>query len=276
MGTLIVATVCVAILSGCGGSAAGPATTEIAAEGKPETDSPPGEQICGLALPCSSPEIDNPHDLYGAMVVAFSEHGALLVSEGSSPGCVTCADPRAFFDALLDDPRGNQGALAHVYLSLAEVARARATAGTPPSPATVWSDLHDQITADLESATGSSEPTTCGLLTAYCASTPLFVDGFATFLERLLFREPLDEDPGFQKEHAVKLALAANPPGGLEVIIRFIESGAAVRARMKAVRDICAYVPHYQEARAALEWVIDNDAKLADRARACLFKLRDR
>jgi len=258
-------------LIGCGGSTAG---GDAAGPPAAETPAPPRpEEVCGLTLPCSAPTVDNPHDLYGAMVVAFSKHGALLVNEGSNPGCIACADPHEFFGVLLDDPRGHQGALAHVYLSLADVARSRSADAPPPSPATVWIDLHDRIATDLEAATGSGEPIACGLLTAYCASTPAFVDGFAAFLEQILFREPLDDDPGFQKEHAVKLALAANPPGGLEVIVRFIKTKAEVRARMKAVRDICAYVPHYPEAAAAIEWVIENDPDLAERARACQFKL---
>jgi len=274
MGSLVVATVCVAILSSCGGSAAGPATTEIAAEGEPETRSPSGEQICGLALPCSSPVVGDPHDLYGAMVVAFSEHGALLVADGRAADCVACTDPDAFFDTLLADPAGHQGALAHVYLSLKEAAH-EAFAGEQVEPTdSLWAELDDWTASMLQRSRELGEPPPCLLLTAHCTSRPEFIESFVAFLGEVLFREPLNADPGFQKEHAIKLALAANPPGGLEVVIRFVKTKAEVRARAKAVRDLCAYAPHDAEVAEALRWVVRNDEDLVDRARACLANVK--
>jgi hypothetical protein len=274
MRTLAVPISCLVAVTGCSGSKA---SAEMA--GQAATDAPPlskVEDICGLTLPCAPPEIDGSHDLYGSMVAALSEHGELLVRDGSTAGCVGCADPGVFFDTLLSDPAGHKGALAHVYLSLKEAARYAFEGKEMRATNFLWDDLHVWTGELLDRTRDLGEPPPCVLLTAHCTSRTEFIEAFVTFLDEVLFRDPPDRDPGFQKEHAVKLALAANPPGGLDAIIRFIQTKAEVRARAKAVRDICAYAPHYIEAEEVLKWVVKNDDALADRARACLSELRSR
>jgi hypothetical protein len=262
-------------ITGCGSSAAGPAAEEPAGPKEQQQASQPLE-VCGLALPCAAPTVSGSHDLYGAMVAGLSPRGALLFEQDQDAGCARCRPAEPLFADLLDEPGAHQGTLAHVYLSLQEVGHVAFEGHGASSPATAWAELHNWSTAALDGARGTGEPPSCELLSAVCASTPAFVESFVGFLEQILFREPLDADPGWQKEHAVKVALAANPPGGLEVIIRFIKTKAAVRARMKAVRDLCSYAAIYDEARAALEWVVDNDPDLADRARSCLEPATDR
>jgi hypothetical protein len=265
---LLVATIGLSVTS-CGGSTAIPAAGEPPA---PETDEQllAPDQVCGLTLPCREPTVGHSHDLYGAMVAGLSPYGELLFEQDQTAGCARCLAPESLFAELLDEPDANKGALAHVYLSLKEVGHAAFEGRSESSPDTGWSYLHEWTGGVLHRARTTGDPPPCGLLSAHCASTPRFIAGYVGFLEQILFREPLDADPGYQKEHAVKVALAANPPGGLEVIVGFIKTRAEVRARMKAVRDICGYAEIYDEAREVLEWVVANDPDLAERARYCL------
>jgi len=230
------------------------------------------KQICGLRLPCKGTTVHGSHDLYGALKKG-AEQGQPLLLSTSKRGCLHCEDPARLFDAIAKDPGRNGGVLTHIYFALGEVARRAFARSRPKSIDAVLGTLHSWCDRSLREAREKPEPVGCDLLTAHCASSPGFATAFVAFAAKALWRAPADSDPGFVKERTVKLALFANPPGALPVVIRFIRSKARVRARMKAVRDICGYAAVSVEAKQALQWVQHNDPDLAPRAVKCLKRL---
>jgi len=274
----------VLVLGGCGGpppassgadgepaaEEPGEGTAMAAAPSPAEAGPPPGTGRCGLRLPCVSPEVGS-HDLYSALKRGLEQRAGLVLStDDPQAGCFRCVPATELFAALRAEPGSHSGALSHVYLSLRDSADRLFRDRPLDRSDEVWRELHQRCAAQLDELAGGREAPPCGLLTAYCASRPSFMAGLTAHAEQVLFTPPHDADPGHAKEQTVKLVLAIDPPGGLDVIIRFIRSRAHVRARMKAVRDICGYYEREPAARQVVHWVVDHDPVLAERAASCL------
>jgi hypothetical protein len=226
------------------------------------------ESICGLNLPCAE-AAGGQESLYAAMVESAEvSQSKLLSMDKPRGGCFTCLEPKDVFASEEKDPEAARELLMHVHLSLKAVAGDAFSESKPSSMDSVLGDLGAWSLGALQKAGESKTQVDCALLTAYCASMPGFGEAFVKFASAVLFQEPGDEDPGFVKEATVELALAFNPPGALPVICSFVKSGAKVRARMKAVRDLCAYKDR-KEVMETLQWVIDHDPDLKERAQAC-------
>jgi len=263
---LLGAVSCLAV-SGCPGADNSTAGVPAAAGRAPPA------AICGLSLPCTSVGPPGRDDYYGHMVAAAEPSRSNMVAiDDEARGCVSCVAPDTMFAALADDPESAHAVLLHLYVSLVQTAEDAQDAlanESPPAPVEGWDGVQAWTTRTVTAASASHGGVSCSLLTTWCVSSPEFAYAFVAFAAKVLFREPLDEDPGDMKEMTVKLALALNPPGMLPVIIRFVRSGARVSARMKAVRDLCGGIA-MPEVREVLEWVVAEDPWLRDRAAHCL------
>lgn len=227
-------------------------------------------RVCGLKLPCTAGGIVHSHDYYAFFRAAASGHGRIIAGQDPSDrGCVRCVNPAKFFGSLVSDPAGRGRALLHIIYAMGGVGRGTIPGGKVPAGTPVWSRVHRWAVRALGEAVRSRRPPSCYLVSTYCASTPAFRKEFRRFLPRILSNPPRDGDPGFAKEWAVKLAVFLDPKGSFPALLRFVKSGARVRARMKAVRDLCAHVG-LPKVRRLLEWVGDHDPALRVRAQKCL------
>jgi len=265
--SLLLGTASCLVGAGCPGTDS--STTNVPAAAR----SAPPVAICGLSLPCTSVGTPGRDDLYGFMTASAEPNGSrVVVVDDEARGCVSCVAPDTMFAALADDTERAYAVLLHLYVSLVQTAEdaqdARANE-SPPAPVEGWDGVRVWTAQAVTAASTSHGGVSCSLLTTWCASSREFADAFVAFAAKVLFRKPLDEDPGAVKEMTVKLALALNPPGMLPVIIRFVRSGAHVSARMKAVRDLCGGIA-MPEVREVLEWVVAEDPWLRDRAAHCL------
>jgi len=210
-------------------------------------------------------------------MVAAAEpfHESVFAIDDATLGCISCVSPKRLFAEVADDPELARAVLLHVYVSLQQTMQDALASSFPPKPDEGWEGIRTWTNRAVTEKAQARGVAKCSLLTTWCASSREFSAAFVFFADKLLFRAPLDDDPGDAKEMTVKLALALDPPGMLPVIFRFIRSGARISARMKAVRDLCGGVAR-PEVRQMLEWVVANDVWLRERASHCLEGTQER
>ena len=256
--------VSIPFLDGCGGPVSRPKG--------PSVDIHKEVRVCGLKLPCTVGGVVHRHDYYSFFKGRAARYGRLVVRpDPTDRGCVSCVKPSDFFRSLIADPAGRGRALMHVIYAVGGVGRRTVVRKRPTFDDRAWRQVHRWTTKALREAARKGVAVSCHLLSAHCASTPEFRAAFRRFLPRILTNPPRDGDPGFAKEFAVKLAVFLDPRGSFPALNRFIKSGARVRARMKAVRDLCVHVRN-AKARKLLKWVVARDSGLRRRAQKCLSR----
>lgn len=227
-------------------------------------------RVCGVKLPCTVGGVVHRHDYHSFFRARTAGYGRIIVNpDPTDRGCVRCVNPSKFFRSLLSDPAGRGRALLHIIYAVAGAGRRSAIRTRPTFDTRAWSRVYQRTGKTLREAARKGLPVSCHLLSAHCASTPGFRAAFRRFLPRILMNPPRHGDPGFAKEFSVKLAVFLDPKGSFPALSRFIRSGARVRARMKAVRDLCTYVGHPKVSK-LLRWVEARDPGLRRRAQKCL------
>jgi hypothetical protein len=189
---------------------------------------------------------------------------------------VQCADPAALFSSK-DDPRQQGQRLMalvgllhwdHLELPGADVSR-------PLRRLPDWAKIRAAILADIRQWTKQGQRIPASFLAVLCFTSPPYAAAFGPYAEAVLTRptppgarHAAELDPGFVKQAAVHLVVAAPEQRTLTTLLRFVRSGQRVGARMKAVRDLCAAAA-LPEVRATLDWVLTSDSELRNRVVRC-------